>query len=304
MHIVRYIAYLGTLGTIKASSMQPYLSAINRLYMDHKLQQVALGPLVVDAVAGLAGMQQAIATSSRRAPLPAAVAKAFHDKAGGQAADISAPLLLFRNNLSTITSFMYFNRSDTTHSLHEGDLSVDPIENSDRQIRLFPRQRKGQKRVAATKIDAALIPVDAHPRFASMIIEFKRRRADAYAAAGVKPPLQLWAIPGDRPSTWTSDVQNRWMESALTQVSMRAPPGYSWTSHSLRSGPASAARAIGAPLEQIRYYGGWARNSDVVLDYIDPTVRPSKEGRFFFGWLFNENQPPPSPDGTAVARVT
>uniref|UniRef100_A0A7S0SB51 Uncharacterized protein n=1 Tax=Mantoniella antarctica TaxID=81844 RepID=A0A7S0SB51_9CHLO len=205
MHIVRYIAYLGTLGTIKASSMQPYLSAINRLYMDHKLQQVALGPLVVDAVAGLAGMQQAIATSSRRAPLPAAVAKAFHDKAGGQAADISAPLLLFRNNLSTITSFMYFNRSDTTHSLHEGDLSVDPIENSDRQIRLFPRQRKGQKRVAATKIDAALIPVDAHPRFASMIIEFKRRRADAYVAAGVKPPLQLWAIPGDRPSTWTSE---------------------------------------------------------------------------------------------------
>eukprot|EP00873_Tetraselmis_striata_P029925 jgi/Tetstr1/450189/TSEL_037230.t1 len=38
----------------------------------------------------------------------------------------------------------------------------------------------------------------------------------------------------------------------------------------LRKGAASAANAIGAPLSHIRYQGGWATNSDVVLDYIDP----------------------------------
>eukprot|EP00873_Tetraselmis_striata_P037118 jgi/Tetstr1/457382/TSEL_043984.t1 len=38
----------------------------------------------------------------------------------------------------------------------------------------------------------------------------------------------------------------------------------------LRKGAASAANAIGVPLSHIRYQGGWATNSDVVLDYIDP----------------------------------
>eukprot|EP00873_Tetraselmis_striata_P004983 jgi/Tetstr1/425247/TSEL_015702.t1 len=43
----------------------------------------------------------------------------------------------------------------------------------------------------------------------------------------------------------------------------------------LRKGAASAANAIGVPLSHIRYQGGWATNSDVNLDYIDPNVLPS-----------------------------
>eukprot|EP00873_Tetraselmis_striata_P025180 jgi/Tetstr1/445444/TSEL_033223.t1 len=42
------------------------------------------------------------------------------------------------------------------------------------------------------------------------------------------------------------------------------------TSASLRKGAASAANAIGVPLSHIRYQGGWATNSDIVLDYIAP----------------------------------
>jgi len=55
--IVRYIAYLGSVNTIAAGSMQPYLSAINRYLQDHQRQPVAMGPMVVDAQAGLAGLQ-------------------------------------------------------------------------------------------------------------------------------------------------------------------------------------------------------------------------------------------------------
>ena len=86
-------------------------------------------------------------------------------------------------------------------------------------------------------------------------------------------------------SRWTSAVQNAWLASALRQVQLAPPAGYSWTSHSLRSGAASAARAIGISLEVIRYFGHWARNSDTVRDYIDPTFRPSLAASFFFGWL-------------------
>eukprot|EP00873_Tetraselmis_striata_P029827 jgi/Tetstr1/450091/TSEL_037137.t1 len=53
----------------------------------------------------------------------------------------------------------------------------------------------------------------------------------------------------------------------------------------LRKGASSAANAIGVPLSHIRYQGGWATNSDVVLDYIDPNVLPSPGAWFFFGHI-------------------
>jgi len=78
------------------------------------------------------------------------------------------------------------------------------------------------------------------------------------------------------------------MKSALNAVGAAPPPGYTWTSHSLRKGAASAARAIRVTLDVIRYFGGWAKNSDVVNDYIDPSVRPSPAASFFFGWLLED----------------
>eukprot|EP00873_Tetraselmis_striata_P045238 jgi/Tetstr1/465502/TSEL_000885.t1 len=53
----------------------------------------------------------------------------------------------------------------------------------------------------------------------------------------------------------------------------------------LRKGAASAAHAIGVSLSHIRYQGGWATNSGVVLDYIDPNVLPSPGAWFFFGHI-------------------
>eukprot|EP00873_Tetraselmis_striata_P022960 jgi/Tetstr1/443224/TSEL_031262.t1 len=53
----------------------------------------------------------------------------------------------------------------------------------------------------------------------------------------------------------------------------------------LRKGAGSAANAIGVPLSHIRYQGGWAINSDVVSDYIDPNVLPSPGAWFFFGHI-------------------
>ena len=79
--IVRYIAYLGSLNTIAADSMQPYLSAINRYLQDHQRQPVAMGPMVVDAQAGLAGLQVPLVEPTRRAALPAVVAKQIHNLA-------------------------------------------------------------------------------------------------------------------------------------------------------------------------------------------------------------------------------
>eukprot|EP00873_Tetraselmis_striata_P005747 jgi/Tetstr1/426011/TSEL_016358.t1 len=75
----------------------------------------------------------------------------------------------------------------------------------------------------------------------------------------------------------------------LTGVSCRVRDvhvdDYNITLQVLRKGAASAANAIGVPLSHIRYQGGWATNSDVVLDHIDPNVLPSPGAWFFFGHI-------------------
>lgn len=76
-----------------------------------------------------------------------------------------------------------------------------------------------------------------------------------------------------------------WLDQSVAAVNASPPSGYSWTSHSLRKGPASAANAINVTLVHIRHFGGWARNSDVVLDYIDPNVVASPGAWFFFGFI-------------------
>ncbi len=46
-NITRYIAWLGERGIVAASSIQPYLSSINKYLQDHALPLVALGPLAL-----------------------------------------------------------------------------------------------------------------------------------------------------------------------------------------------------------------------------------------------------------------
>ncbi len=75
--------------------------------------------------------------------------------------------------------------------------------------------------------------------------------------------------------------------SKLAKLSTAAPPeGFSWTSHNLRKGVASASNAIGARLTDIRYAGGWSTNSTVLeAKYINFAMLPTPATRLFFGYL-------------------
>eukprot|EP00873_Tetraselmis_striata_P020247 jgi/Tetstr1/440511/TSEL_028834.t1 len=57
--MARYVTWLGNLGTIKASSLQPYLSAVNNFFKDHGREPMALGDLVNRVRKGLAASQGA-----------------------------------------------------------------------------------------------------------------------------------------------------------------------------------------------------------------------------------------------------
>jgi hypothetical protein len=72
--MARFVTWLGSLGTIKASSLQPYLSVVNNLYNDHGREPVALGDLVVRVRKGLGASHVNLLPRLIRVPLPAKVA--------------------------------------------------------------------------------------------------------------------------------------------------------------------------------------------------------------------------------------
>jgi hypothetical protein len=199
-----------------------------------------------------------------------------------------APRVLeqWRDCLATVVSYQYFNRADTTHGVLTQHLSVDPPTVADPQIRLIPLSLKGKKRGLKRKIRAVCVPVSQCPRLANLLTGFKAARDLAFESFGCPAPDYLWALPGELPGKWTSQIQTDWLTSACSQTGITPPPGEKYASHSLRSGAASAANAIGVPMAQIKWYGHWSKTSDVVEGrYIDPTFRPSDAARFFFGWL-------------------
>jgi hypothetical protein len=72
--MVRYTARLSLLGIVAATSLQPYFSAVNKIFRDHQRQPIAVGELLADARRGLEMLQRRIVPTDSRLPLPAPVA--------------------------------------------------------------------------------------------------------------------------------------------------------------------------------------------------------------------------------------
>jgi hypothetical protein len=60
----------------------------------------------------------------------------------------------------------------------------------------------------------------------------------------------------------------------------------------LRKGAATIACGIGTPIEKIMLFGGWARELDAVLDYIDSIILQSPGPLQLFGWVTHGGVPP------------
>eukprot|EP00873_Tetraselmis_striata_P014674 jgi/Tetstr1/434938/TSEL_023934.t1 len=157
--MARYVTCLGNLGTIKASSLHPYLSAVNNFFKDHGREPMALGDLVSRVRKGLAASQVTLNPELMRAPLPARVV------------------------------------------------------------------------LKALTLAKAL-------------------------------RLELGPTWGKDPSTV--------VRVELFRASL---------------GATAAAYVIGVTMQKIKYFGGWAMESSVVLDYIDPIVLPCPAAWQLFGWM-------------------
>jgi hypothetical protein len=61
-------------GTVAATSLQQYYSAINKFFRDHQQQPIAVGELLADARRGLEIQHERLHAADSRLPLPAPLA--------------------------------------------------------------------------------------------------------------------------------------------------------------------------------------------------------------------------------------
>jgi hypothetical protein len=116
--MARYIAWIGERGTIKATSMQPYLSLVNGFFKDHGAKPVAQDDLVAKVRWGLAASQVSLHPCRTRLDLasrilvsslrPAKDLRTQLTKTWTQA--LSDLILLFRACLATVLLSTFFCR--------------------------------------------------------------------------------------------------------------------------------------------------------------------------------------------------
>ena len=158
------------------------------------------------------------------------------------------------------------------------------------------RKEKGKAGRAARTLN---IPRSAIPaELSSALDSWPFLRSAAFALQRRPPPApgsrqSFWLLPGDRASDSSSSRCNAWLALAFSHLGVVSPPGCSFSSHSLRSGAASACTALKIPISTVAFWGGWVALDTIHTRYIDPTVPDTPEARAFFGWL----APPPSAQG-------
>jgi hypothetical protein len=129
--MVRYTTWLGLLGTLAASSLQPYFSAMNKYFRDHQLMPIAVGDLLADARRVLEMRQQRLVPADTRLPLPAHVAFDILIAADKLRDNLTwspstRPLLKrFRACLAVCVNYTFFCRPETCVRCVIGDLTVD-----------------------------------------------------------------------------------------------------------------------------------------------------------------------------------
>eukprot|EP00873_Tetraselmis_striata_P025113 jgi/Tetstr1/445377/TSEL_003390.t1 len=152
----------------QASSLQPYMSAVNNFFKDHGREPMALGDLVSKVRKGLAASQVMLNPDLMRAPLPAGVvlkaltlAKALWLEMGptwGTDPSTLVRVELFRARLAVVVLCLFSCRGGAGVECRTADLTVGP----DGGILLYHRNRKGQRGADASKKLLCQLPASAH----------------------------------------------------------------------------------------------------------------------------------------------
>ena len=196
--MVRYTAWLALRGTVAASSLQPYFSAINKFFRDHRRQPVAVGELLADARRGLEMLQHRLVPTTARLPLPAQVAldilhyaNTLHETFAWTPAALPQ-MQHFRACLAVCVNYTFFCRAETGARCQTGDLVVDK---PSQQICLYVRKSKGDQRRDASAKQVIAIHVAANPVLADLLDYYTELRGTfCKKIYNRPPPLAFWSF--------------------------------------------------------------------------------------------------------------
>jgi hypothetical protein len=197
--------------------------------------------------------------------------------------------------LHVALGFAFAARSETDVSLALGDAFLDY---SARELRLRRAMAKGTR--TDTTRTASVIPFSSCDgrlcEAVSRFLAYKEalRESDGFQQGWERLPvrgdaenrgqLSFWRLPCDNTWSAASALSNAWIGRACAIVGAVPPPGELWSSHSMRSGAASAAASIGVPIYQIMLLGGWKSDKSLLKCYIKQ-VFPCTAAMAFFGHL-------------------
>jgi hypothetical protein len=99
------------------------------------------------------------------------------------------------------------------------------------------------------------MPPTVHTEVIQMLLFFDTIRP---TLLGGKYPTTRWAINTitEKHDKWTANTLIGWLTDVNSAMQERPPYGFSWTSHSLRKGVATAAYSVGVTLHKIKHFGG------------------------------------------------
>ena len=291
--VAAYIGSLAERGTVAEASLQPYLSAINSFHADAGAERPAVGHLIVRARQGMARGQAALLTRDTRVPLPAGAALGALDAALAALPAMRrrlAPRAMaewLRARYELVLAFVFFARQDSCVSLAARDHDID---GEFLWLRITEKMKRGWafRRVIRIPLDSEPSNgvASAIPRLAELGKAYMCAREALVSASQIDPPY-FFQLPGE-PKPASRHMATR-VAHTLAAHGVRAPEGFAYLGHSLRSGGSSAAEAIGVS----RYLGnwlgglgGWSQTGRTrELHYLDPSIGPTPDAYALLGWL-------------------
>ena len=201
--IFAYVGALAEKGTIAASSLQPYLSAINSYHADYGFDKPALGHLVTAARRGMARGQARCDTRDTRVPMPAAVAArilratlaALPSLAARQGSRGAADFL--RRRYAFVLSFVFMGRQDTSTGLRSADHGIDEDSSGFIWLRISEKMRRGWAFRRIVRLPLTAMSYHGHASLLPQLGELGRAYLAARAALGAAPEW-LFQLPGER----------------------------------------------------------------------------------------------------------
>jgi integrase len=277
--IACYIGWIGDGGQIMAKTMQPYLSAINKVYSlvyADEDRRPAVGPLVTSVKRGLERAQAAVPTQRavERAYLPTDATYAILEYGerllGAPEVDTHA----LRQVAAVLLGTMTATRAD---SLLEIQLNHVVFLDDTIIVEIVKQKGKDTEPVRTLSYERK-----GCPRVWSLLGRFKQLQESAGSSRRRFLCLrgEVWPTKSSK-----ADRATHWIREILTAVQWDVPEYEYYSAHSLRKGAATGMFACGVPIQRIRFLGGWARGSATVEEYIDLMAPRKPSTTFFFGSL-------------------